>query len=191
MRHDALTNEQETLAALYVLGSLEPAAAQSFARHLDEDGCEVCRRQVDAMAGVCGDLALAPAPVPPSPAVRARILSEAAGHARGPRRAMPPLAFTFAEDGEWIEIKPGVFMKHLIQPRPDDPSRSYLVRMEPGTVLDRHGHRSFEHCYVVSGSTIVGGRRMGPGDYSYAPRGSVHEAIPSDEGALLFIVETA
>ena len=55
-------------------------------------------------------------------------------------------------------------MKDLIQPRPDDPSRSYLVRME------RHRAR---------------------GDYSYAPRGSVHEAIRSDEGALLFIVETA
>jgi hypothetical protein len=31
---------------------------------------------------------------------------------------------------------------------------------------------------------------MRPGDYSYAPKGAVHEAIPSDEGALLFIVET-
>jgi quercetin dioxygenase-like cupin family protein len=63
--------------------------------------------------------------------------------------------------------------------------------MEPGTVLDRHGHRGFEHCYVVAGSTIVGGRRMGPGDYSYAPRGSMHEPVPTDEGAVLFIVETA
>src|SRR5262245_35016702 len=107
MRHDALTNEQETLAALYVLGSLEPAQAQSFARHLDEDGCEVCRRQVDAMAGVCGDLALAPAPVPPSPAVRARIMSEAAVNARGPVRGAPSLVFTFAGEGEWIEIKSG------------------------------------------------------------------------------------
>jgi hypothetical protein len=29
------------------------------------------------------------------------------------------------------------------------------------------------------------------GDYSYAARGAVHEPIPSDEGALLFIVQTA
>lgn len=69
--------------------------------------------------------------------------------------------------------------------RPGDPSRTYLVRMEPGTVLDRHGHERFEHW-----SAIVHGRRMRTGDYSYAPRGSVHEPIPSDEGALLFIVET-
>jgi quercetin dioxygenase-like cupin family protein len=120
--------------------------------------------------------------------VRSRILREVAADAR-PRAAA--LEFAFAGDGDWIELKPGVFRKRLMSPRPGDPSRSYLVRMEPGTVLDRHGHRGFEHCYVVAGSTIVGGRRMGPGDYSYAPRGSVHEAIPTDEGAVLFIVETA
>jgi hypothetical protein len=29
-----------------------------------------------------------------------------------------------------------------------------------------------------------------PGDCSYAPTRAVHESIPSNEGALLFIVET-
>ena len=188
MRHDTLTHEQETLAALYALGSLDAAEARAFERHLTEDACDVCRRQVDAMLGVCGDLALAPAAVEPSPAVRDRILREIAADT-GPRAAA--LEFAFAIDGEWKELKPGVFRKRLMSPRPGDPSRSYLIRMEPGTVLDGHGHRGFEHCYVVAGSTIVGGRRMVAGDYSYAPRGSVHEAIPSDEGALLFIVETA
>jgi len=62
--------------------------------------------------------------------------------------------------------------------------------MEPGTFLERHGHDHVEHCYVISGSTIVHGRRMRPGDYSYAARGTEHAEIPSDEGALLFIVET-
>jgi len=188
MKHDTLTNEQETLAALYALGSLDPAEAASFERHLTEDACDVCRRQVDAMAGVCGDLALAPSPVTPSPAVRTRILREIGG---APATATAGLAFAFVADGEWIELKPGVLRKMLMAPRPGDPSRSYLIRMEPGAVLDRHGHRGFEHCYVVAGSTMVGGRRMGPGDYSYAPRGTHHDAIPSDEGALLFIVETA
>ena len=186
MKHDVLSNEQETLAALYALGSLDPDEARVFERHLREDACDVCRRQVEVMAGVCDDLAIAPSAVPPSAAVRSRILREVAS-------ARPPaaFAFAFAGDGEWIELQPGVFRKDLALPRPGDPSRSYLIRMEPGTMLPRHGHRGFEHCYVVAGSTVVGGRRMVAGDYTYAPRGTRHEAIPSDEGALLFIVETA
>lgn len=191
MRHRTLTDEQETLAALYALGSLQPDEARAFEHHLSEDGCDVCRRQVEAMSDVCGDLALAPSPATPSPAVRSRLLTTVAG-AEHPRAAgSMGLAFTLADEGEWIELKPGVFTKELMAPTPGDPSRSYLVRMEPGTVLDRHGHECFEHCYVISGSIVVHGRRMRPGDYSYAPRGTVHEPIPSDEGALLFIVETA
>jgi anti-sigma factor ChrR (cupin superfamily) len=185
MKHHTLGPEQETLAALYALGSLDAAEARDFERHLADDDCDVCRRQLDAMAGVCGDLAIAPSPATPSQALRSRILDEIGAD------ASPSIAYTFRDDGEWIELKPGLSVK-LLRPRsPNDSSRSYFVRLEPGAVLDRHTHRGTEHCYVVSGSTIVGGRRMGPGDYSYAARGSVHESIPTDEGAVLFIVETA
>jgi hypothetical protein len=184
MKHRTLEPEQETLAALYALGSLDAAEARDFERHLADDDCDVCRRQVDAMARVCGDLAIAPSPATPSPAVRSRILHEIGADA-------PGVAYTSRDDGEWIELKPGLSVK-LLRPRsPNDPSRSYFVRLAPGAVRDRPTQRGVEHCYIVSGSTIVGGRRMRPGDYSYAPRGSVHESIPTDEGAVLFIVETA
>jgi RNA polymerase sigma-70 factor, ECF subfamily len=163
----------------------EPDEARRFERHLVEDGCDVCCRRVEAMGEVCGDLALAPSPSAPSSAVRSRLLARVAA-----APASTGLAFAFADEGQWTELKPGVYAKQLMPPSPHDRSRSYLVRMEPGTFLDRHGHECFEHCYVISGSTIVHGRRMKPGDYSYAPRGAVHEPIPSDEGALLFIVET-
>ena len=189
MTHLTLTDDQESLATAYALGMLEPAETESFARHLADDACEACRRHVDAMAEVCGDLAVAPAPVAPSPAVRERLLDAIGAEARRSRLPAAALTFTFAGEGDWIELKPGVFTKDLIAPRQGDASRSYLVRMEPGTVLDRHGHECFEHCYVISGSTMVHGRRMQAGDYSYAPRGTVHEPIPSEEGALLFIVE--
>jgi anti-sigma factor ChrR (cupin superfamily) len=186
MKHLHLGHEEEELAALHALGALEPERAAAFERHLLEDGCETCRRQLEAMAGDCGELAHGVEPVPPPPAVRERVLGEAALRRPDDRG----LVFAFADEGRWVEIQPGVFTKDLAPPRPGDRSRSYLVRMEPGSRLPRHSHECVEHCYVVSGSTIVGGRRMRAGDYSYAARGSVHEPIPSDEGALLFIVET-
>jgi len=187
VRHREIGNDQQELAALYALGALAPAEREHFERHLVADECELCRREVETMRQVCGDLALAPSPAPPSPAVRARVLA-AAG--RRPAPFPTDLFVRLADEGEWVERKPGVYAKELIPPRPGDRSRSYLVRMDPGTVLDRHEHDGFEHCYVVSGSTVVGGRRMRAGDYSYAPRGTVHGAIPSDQGALLFIVQT-
>src|SRR5262249_46298810 len=65
MKHHVLTDEQETTATLYALGTLDPDAAREFARHLADDECDVCRDHVAAMGGVCADLALAPAPAPP------------------------------------------------------------------------------------------------------------------------------
>ena len=189
MTHHSLTDETETRAALYALGALETDEAREFERHLIEDGCDVCRGQVEAMGRVCGDLALAPSPAAPSPTVRSRLLTQVAA-APPQDMAATGLAFAFAGEGEWIELKPGVYSKELMAPSARDRSRSYLVRMEPGTFLDRHGHEYVEHCYVISGSIVIHGRRMRPGDYSYAPRGAVHEPTPSDEGALLFIVET-
>ena len=115
MKHETLGPEQETLAALYALGSLAAAEARDFERHLADDDCDVCRRQVDAMAGVCGDLAIAPSPATPSPAVRSRLLREVG--------ATPPgVAYTSSDDGEWIELKPGLSVK-LLRPRsPNQPA---------------------------------------------------------------------
>ena len=105
MKHRTLGPEQETLAALYALGSLDAAEARDFERHLADDDCDVCRRQVDTMAGVCGDLAIAPSPATPPPAVRSRILREIGADA--PASA----AYTSRDDGEWIELKPGLSVK--------------------------------------------------------------------------------
>ena len=186
MTHDVLTQEQETLAALYALGSLESGEAQAFARHLADDACDVCRVQVEAMAGVCGDLALAPSPSRPSPAVRGRVLAQAA---HGRTKVVRSFAFMLEKEGDWIEIQPGVQQKTLVTPTGDDGSSSYLVRIAPGAQVAMHAHERFEHCYLIAGDLVIAGRHIHGGDYHYAPRGSVHESARSDGGCLLLIVE--
>src|SRR5262245_36327391 len=88
--HTDLTPDQETQAALYALGTLAPEEARAFEAHLTEDGCAVCRAQVEAMRGVCDDLAIAPPPRAPSAAVRARVLADA-----GRAVAVQPPSFAF------------------------------------------------------------------------------------------------
>ena len=186
MIHTDLTPDQETQAALYVLGTLAPEEARAFEAHLTEDGCAVCRAQVEAMRGVCDDLAIAPAPRAPSAAVRARVLADAG---RAVTVEPPSFAFNLADGGTWTEVHPGVEIKMLSTPRGDDKSSSYLIRAAPGTSVPSHVHDSFEHAFLISGDVFMGGRHMRAGDYHYAPRGSVHDTLRSDGGCLILIVE--
>jgi anti-sigma factor ChrR (cupin superfamily) len=181
--HVTLNDEQEAQAALYALGSLPADEAAAFERHLRE--CTTCRRQVDAMGDVCGDLALAPSPRTPSPAVRARVLAEAAGAVARP---VAPFGFALETEGDWITLGPG-FQRKDLACRPGDRSASYLIRMDPGAIAPLHSHESDEHCYVVSGDLHVAGRHLRGGDYHYAPHGTVHKGLRSDGGCVLLIVE--
>jgi anti-sigma factor ChrR (cupin superfamily) len=183
--HPTTHEEQEALAALYALGALPTDEAATFERHLVDEGCLSCREHVAAMQAVCGDLALAPAPSRPSPAVRERVLAAAA---RGKLQTVPSFGFTLDAEGEWAEVGPGVSIKSLAG-TPADRTTSYLVQLAAGAVAPRHVHDRDEHCYVVSGDLHVAGRRLRSGDFHFAPRGSLHEGLRSDAGCVLLIVE--
>jgi RNA polymerase sigma-70 factor (ECF subfamily) len=187
MKHQTLGPEQETLAALYALGSLDAAEARDFERHLGRrrlrrlpapgrrDGRRLRRPRDRAVARR-----------------RRRRRCGAASFARSAPMRRPSIAYTSRDDGEWIELKPGLSVK-LLRPRsPNDPSRSYFVRLEPGAVLDRHTHRGVEHLL----------RRVRLGDRRRPPHGSrattaMRRAAASTsrsrrtKARLLFIVETA
>jgi anti-sigma factor ChrR (cupin superfamily) len=183
--HVVRTDEVEALAAAYALGALAADEAHAFERHLEDDGCAVCRREVEAMRAVCGDLGVAPDPVAPSAAVRARVLAEAAG--RG--AAVAAFAFLDAADGVWEPRAPGIERKTLAPLGPGADSWSYLVRMAPGAVLKPHAHDRTEHCFVVEGDVYVGDRHLHAGDFHLAPRGTRHDLVRSDGGCVFLVVE--
>jgi anti-sigma factor ChrR (cupin superfamily) len=185
MRHVELTDEDRTRVALYALGALPAEEALAFERHLS-DGCERCREETAAMRDVCDELALAPAPVAPPSAVRARVMAELRhGRATG----APTFAFTLEREGDWIEIQPGVQQKMLVAGRPGDASSSYLIHLAPGATAASHRHDCFEHCYVIAGDLVIADRHIHGGDYHYAPKGTLHHDVRSDGGCLLLIVE--
>jgi mannose-6-phosphate isomerase-like protein (cupin superfamily) len=82
---------------------------------------------------------------------------------------------------------PGVSFKVLSESK----KRGYitmLMKVEPGTTFPAHHHSGEEECYVLSGSVILGGKRLGPGVLHHGDEGSDHGTLTSDEGALLFLV---
>lgn len=165
---------RETLAAEYVLGTLDRRTAQAVAAALPRDvglrglvaGWE---RRLMPLAALVPEVA---APAGSWAALEAAL-------ARTPRRVLDrPLE----EDG-WQAVSPGVARKTLWN---DD---TYLLRVAPDAVVPPHRHARVEHCVVIRGRMVVDGRSMGPGDYQGVQAGVGHHAIHAPEGLLLLIRE--
>lgn len=187
------TEELAAQASLYALGALAQDEACAFEAHLAA-GCDLCREELQEFDAVVGLLSLDAPPVVPRPQVRAELLaslnrepdSEAA-HAI-PQRAMPVQTLTIrADEGEWREVFPGVFIKPLFA----DAARhtvTTLIRMQPGAVIPRHRHHGAEECIVLAGDVQTGTQHLGAGDYHCALADSVHERLHTVNGALFLIV---
>jgi len=93
----------------------------------------------------------------PSPDLKGRLMQRV-------REATEPSGFSFAwrTDDNWIpHVVPGIRMKVLALNR----RRGYatlLLDVQPGTRFPAHHHGGAEECYVISGSLITCGRRLGP-----------------------------
>jgi anti-sigma factor ChrR (cupin superfamily) len=157
--------------------------ARAFAAHLED--CGVCRDEVQAFTAVTGNLALAPAAVPPRPEVRQRLL---AAITRPPTPG-PGFHFAHEPEGVWIEIQPGVFQKVLARDPTAGPT-AYLLRLNPGTRAATHQHAIVEHCYVLEGDLHLAGREIRAGDYHLAEHGTTHVDPWTRDGCMLLIVES-
>lgn len=81
----------------------------------------------------------------------------------------------------------GVYIKVLTESE----RRGYvtmLMKVEAGVVFPEHHHSGEEECYVLSGSIILNGKKIGPGVLHHGDEESEHATLTSDEGALLFLV---
>lgn len=120
-------------------------------------------------------------PIPPPPALKAKILQ------RVRSQAAPTRLLTLrADDGDWVPFVPGVEMKMLFED-PARRSRSLLIRMQPGATVPGHPHPDHEECLVLDGEISIGDLTVRAGDYHLAPKGLSHPAITSRTGALLFV----
>lgn len=104
--------------------------------------------------------------------------------------SQPPAGFSFrlATDDQWLPHPvPGIRMKVLSLNRARDYA-TLLLDVAPGTTFPPHHHDGDEECYVISGSLIACGRRLGPGDFHHADAGSDHGALHSDDGCRVILV---
>jgi quercetin dioxygenase-like cupin family protein len=134
----------------------------------------------------------------PRPEVKRDLMARIAATADGtwgPASAGPaaPEGFVFdmARGRDWQPHPvPGIRMKVLSQ----NPTSGYvtlLLDVAPNTQYPAHSHSGAEECYVISGTVIASGRRLGPGDFLHADAGTDHDPLYTDEGCQVLLVVAA
>lgn len=191
MKHAAASEHISETAALYALGALSQHEARAFEQHI-EQGCEVCRSELDSLETTVGALAFAALDIEPPPRVRNELLSRIdVDEGRKPKSSEPTFSNVIVSlhvnEGEWKELCKGVHLKKLYTDEQTGLATS-LVRMEAGTGLPTHRHTGVEQLYILEGDCHVHGERLGPGDYHRAERGSIHETTYTIEGTLFLLI---
>jgi len=77
MKHSQLTNELQERASLYAMGALSESEILEYARHIEDDQCDVCRTAVNELQEVTALLAYSVPSATPSAAVKTRLLEQA------------------------------------------------------------------------------------------------------------------
>ena len=122
----------------------------------------------------------------PRPDVKERLMSSL-----GAATPLPQgFSLRLASDQDWLPHPvPGIRMKVLGLNR-EQGYATLLLDVAPGTRFPPHHHGGDEECYVISGTVITCGHRMGPGDFLHADAGSDHGELWTDEGCRVLLVVT-
>lgn len=100
----------------------------------------------------------------------------------------PGFSFRFEADDDWVPHPvPGIRMKVLALNRERDYA-TLLLDVAPGTSFPQHRHGGPEECYVVSGTLVACGRKIGPGDFHHAEPGTDHGVLTTEEGCRVILV---
>jgi quercetin dioxygenase-like cupin family protein len=135
----------------------------------------------DLVALALTELALGPAP---RPTVKAQLMARLA------ETPPTPVGFSlrFASEHDWLPHPvPGIRMRVLSVNRRNGYA-TLLLDVQPRTRFPAHHHDGDEECYVISGSLITLGRRLGPGDFIHADAGTEHGELWTEEGARVLLV---
>lgn len=122
-------------------------------------------------------------------ALRARVMASIRGAPQEDSELSLAIAalrdITAMASARWEERWPGI---ELCMLRETDDSRSYLMRMQPGSTLPAHIHSRDEVSMILEGDAVVGDAQvMGPGDFQFMPAGIDHATIRSMGGCVAFI----
>lgn len=176
-----IPDDLQALALADAIGALDPDERQDLERRLAALPVTV-RAEVARLYDAAVEISSTAIGEAPSPAVRAALVAKIAGHSNHT---------VLARDGEWVSTPvPGLRIKVLALDRARD-RVTMLIKGEPGATYPAHRHTGPEECFVISGSVVVEGQLLRPGDFHHAEGGSDHGELRTDEGVEVLLVAAA
>jgi quercetin dioxygenase-like cupin family protein len=168
----------------YALRALPASERSAFEQHVGD--CSECRKELEALRPVIDTFVDWPTDIlrPPTP-LWERLEQRIAPDSRG--EPSPAAESRRVEEPEWREVAPGIQAKLLAT----DAAKRYvtmLVRLAPGVAYPPHSHAGTEELYLLDGELWIEDRKLYPGDYNRAVRGTADNRVWSDTGCTCLLM---
>jgi anti-sigma factor ChrR (cupin superfamily) len=174
--------EQGELVCAYALDAVGEAERAAVAAHLRT--CAACRRELASLRGLVERFAGWPTDVlRPRSSLQRRLAGRLSAE-RGVPDVRPPRG---QSQSEWREVAPGISCSLLST----DERRhvvGMLVRLAPGAEYPPHVHESVEELHLLDGELWIDERKLHPGDYSRAERGTADRRVWSETGCTCVLI---
>jgi anti-sigma factor ChrR (cupin superfamily) len=165
------------------LRALPAKEAADVEEHLRS--CVHCRRELEGLRSVVESFAAWPTDLlRPRPGLQQRLARRIAAETNT-RVAVP--AEPQWREPEWKEVAPGISCKLLATDNQRD-IISMLVRLAPGGEYPAHTHSGVEELHLLDGELWIDERKLYPGDYNRAERGTGDKRVWSETGCTCLLV---
>ena len=181
--------ERRDLVASYALAALGRSETESMKAHLPT--CLDCQQEYQALSSVTDTLSAwraqtLPSAVPLWNRLAERISGQPQKKVAAPVSAAPVPAQGWSEP-RWKEVAPGISCKLLSSDSEAD-RVSMLVRLAPDTAYPPHRHAGVEELYLLEGELWIENRKLEPGDYNRAERGTADQRVWSETGCMCLLI---
>lgn len=188
-----ISEQQQEMASLYVLGALPEAEARAFEAELH--GNIELVALVRSLRDTADLIALSQPVIKPPAGLRDKVLRRideiTAAQKPAPLAALAGLNFIEAAAGkDWKPLPiPGTYLKLLSLEK----VRGYAVllgKLDAGARYPAHVNAGPEDFFILTGDLVIGERRLVAGDFHHADGGSQHAENYSIGGCTLLAVLT-
>jgi anti-sigma factor ChrR (cupin superfamily) len=174
---------QAELVAAYAVHALPAKEAADIEEHLR--CCAQCRREIEGLWPVVESFAAWPIDLlRPRRSLRERLARRIAAETDG--RVALPAASQWREP-DWREVAPGIACKLLATDNQRD-IVSMLVRLAPGADYPAHTHSGVEELHLLDGELWIDERKLYPGDYNRAERGTADKRVWTETGCTCLLI---
>lgn len=175
--------DQVELVSAYVLKALPLSEASALEAHIAT--CAHCRQELQTLRPLIDSFSAWPvAVVRPSTSIWDRLLERIDSQA--PNNPQPAARREWLEP-DWEEVASGISCK-LLATNAEQDRVTMLVRLAPGVEYPPHSHAGVEELHLLHGELWIDDRKLCPGDYNRAERGSADKRVWSETGCTCLLV---